>query len=425
MSSETINLPQARLLRPIAFAMLGLWMAYALWSYWNAMPQDLSAVYVAGWLWNHGQPDLIYAIPDGFFGDQAASWDAVTTAIGGPDFFAFPYVYPPLWAVLAAPVTEILGVRGFNNAMLLVQVPMLAASVLLAGRLARPEKMPFAGWVVAGAVILPLSLQANVALVQNQPTIMATFLILLAFVCLDTGRPVAAGAALALAAAIKLTPAAFALLFLLDRQYRALLAFALIGGALGLFSLALAGIDLHLTFLATVRAIREQALVNAVNVSLLPALMTLGALFGLRPPFDTESTFAVLSPVPQWLQAGISLAGAIAVIAFLVALKDHPGPMRRLIGLLALSIILALFGPLGWLHYYLLPLLLLPALFGLMPRNTALPAAIAVAIVSFRPLLGHIALLPWPVANYLWLSVTAWLLVLATLYRSVSRQGRL
>lgn len=405
----------------IAVLLLGLWVPYALWSYWNVMPQDLSAVYIAGWFWNHGQPDLIYAFPDGFFGGQADSWDAVTSAIAGPDFFAFPYVYPPLWAVLAAPLTETLGIRGFSNAMLLVQVPMLAASVLLAGRLARPAGMPMVVWVAIGVILLLVSVQTHLALLQNQPTITVTFLILLAFVCLEEERPVAAGAALALAAAIKLTPAAFALIFLLDRQYRALAAFIVIGGALGLLSLALAGIDLHLTFLATTQAIRGQALVNAVNVSLLPALMTLGSLLGLRPPFDTGNTFAVLAPVPGWLQAGISLTALVVLVGFLVALRRCPGPIRRVTGLFAISVILALFGPLGWLHYYLLPLLLMPGLFGLMTRRAATLCAIAVAIVSLRPLFAHIGWLPWPVANYLWLSATAWLAVLATLYCSVLR----
>lgn len=404
-----------------AVLLLGLWVPYALWSYWNVMPQDLSAVYVAGWFWNHGQPDLIYAYPDGFFGGQADSWDAVTSAIAGPDFFAFPYVYPPLWAILAAPLTEILGIRGFSNAMLLVQVPLLAASVLLAGRLARPAGMPMAAWVATGVILLLASVQAHLALLQNQPTITVTFLILLAFVCLEDERPVAAGAALALAAAIKLTPAAFALIFLLDRQYRALLAFALVGGALGLLSLALAGVDLHLAFLATTQAIREQALVNAVNISVLPALMTLGALLGLHPPFDAQSTFAVLAPVPDWLLVGISLSAAVIVIAFLAVLRRCSGPVRRVAGVFALSLVLALFGPLGWLHYYLLPLLLMPGLFGLMSRRAATLCAIAVAIVSLRPFFVQIQWLPWPVANYLWLSAAAWLVVLATLYRSVLR----
>lgn len=405
----------------IAFLLLGFWVVFALWTYWNAMPQDLSAVYVAGWLWQHGQPELIYAIPDGFFGDEAKSWDAVTTAIAGPDFFVFPYVYPPLWAVLAAPLTDVLGVKGFSNAMLLLHVPMLAGSVLLAGRLARPRAMPLAAWVAISTLVLSASAQTHLALLQNQPTIMVTFLVLLAFACLDAERPVAAGAALALAAAIKLTPAAFALIFLLDRQYRALAAFALVGAALGLLSLSLAGIDLHLTFLATTHAIRDQALLAAVNTSLLPAILALGAAFGFRPPFDTDDLIVVFAPVPGWLPTILSLSAVIAVVAFLAALRNRPAPDRRLVGLLALSIILALFGPLGWLHYYLLPLLLLPGLSGLMSLRAATICALAIGLISFRPLFSCIYLLPWPVANYLWLSVASWLTVLVALYLSVLR----
>lgn len=427
MSLETIDLPPTASQGTMtsrdrtAFLLLGLWVVYALWTYWNALPPDLSAVYVAGWLWNHGQTDLIYAIPEDFFGNEAESWNAVTTALAGPDLLAFPYVYPPLWAVLAAPATEILGVKGFSNAMLLVQVPMLAASVLLAGRLAKPQAMSFAAWVAIGTGMLLTSVQAQNALQQNQPTITVTFLLLLAFVCLDEKRPVAAGAALALAAAIKLSPAAFALIFLVDRQYRAFAAFALTGAALALLSLALAGIDLHLTFLATAGAVREQALLNAVNISLLPALMAFGSLVGLLPPFDTHANVVIFSSVPGWLHAGISLTAGIVLATFLVALRRHPGSMRRAIGLFALSLIVAIFGPLGWLHYYLLPLLLLPSALGLMPQRTASLCGLGVAFISFRPLIGYIALLPWPVAGYLWLSVSMWLAVLAALYLGVRR----
>ena len=406
-----------------ALLMLGLWTLYAIWQQWGHWGEDLSALYIAGHLWQSGQSALIYAAPPGFFGGAAASWTPVMADLGIADRIVFPYVYPPLWAVLVAPLTSVLGPQGFADAVTLLQVPLLAGSVLLAARLLKPEGMSLQIWVVIGITGLLASVQSYLALWHNQPTITVTFLILLALVCLGKDRPVAAGAALALAAAIKLTPAAFALIFLIDRQYRALAAFALIGGALGLLSLALAGIDLHLTFLGSLRAIRGTALLNAVNVSLLPALLAAGSALGLRTPVDMQSPLVILHDVPGWLTAGLSLAGVAILAAVLLALKDQPAALRRGIGVFATALILALFGPLGWLHYYLLPLFLVPGLFGLLGRRTAMLLALAVAIPSFRLAFAGIGSLPWPVASYLWASLAAWLAVLAALYLRARHRG--
>lgn len=405
----------------LSILLLAAWSALTIWLQWGHWAEDLSAIYIAAHLWQTGQADLIYAAPPGFFGGAAPEWQPVLDGLGIGDRITFPYVYPPLWAALLAPLTEAAGPQAFADAVTLVQVPLLAASVLLAGRLVRPAAFPFWLWSLVGLLILTASLQSYIALWHNQPTITVTFLVLLAFVCLAEGRPVAAGAALALAAAIKLTPAAFALIFLVDRQYRAIAAFALVGGALGLLSLALAGPDLHLVFLDSLGAIRESVLLNAVNVSLLPALMSAGSALGFLPPFDAEAHLVVLRPVPPGLGLALSLA-ALALAGILAAgLRRQPGPLRRVIGLFALSIVLALFGPLGWLHYYLLPLLLLPGLFGLCSQRTAMLLCLAVALPSLRVTFAQIDLLPWPVANYLWIACAAWLAVLAALLLGLRR----
>jgi len=409
------GVPPAQDLRR-AVGVLVLWTLYAIWRQWGHWPDDLSALYIAGHLWQTGQSELIYAAPPGFFGGHAASWDPVMADLGIAGKVTFPYVYPPLWAALLGPVTGLMGPQAFANAVLLIQMPMLAASVLMAARLMRPATMPMLTWALIGIVILLTSSQSYIALWHNQPTITVGFLVLLCFTCLDADRPIAAGTALALAAAIKLTPAALVLILLLDRQYRATLSFALFGAALGLLSLALTGTALHGTFLDSLGLIREGALISAVNVSLLPALMSLGAALGLGPAFDTQSHFAILAPIPFWLSTGITLTAIALTTAFLIALRDRPGPERRATGLFALWLILALFGPLGWQHYYLLPLLLLPGLIARLSPRAGLLLGLAIALPSIRFVFLTIAFLPWPVANYVWLACPGWLAVLLILY---------
>ncbi|OYX42288.1 MAG: hypothetical protein B7Z02_12750 [Rhodobacterales bacterium 32-67-9] len=405
----------------LSVAFLAFWVAVALWQQWGHWAEDLSAVYIAGWLWQNGQPDLIYAAPPAFFGGAAESWTPALEALGIADRTIFPYVYPPLWAVLIAPLTTILGPQGFANAVALIQIPMLAASVLLAARLVKPNGMPLFLWTLIGILVLALSVQSYLALQHNQPTITAGFLILLSFERLGAGRPVAAGAALAFAAAIKLSPAAFALIFLVDRQTRAAASFAIIGGALGLLSILLAGWPAHVDFLTSLDRVAGVAYLIAINVSLKPALLAAGAALGLLPAVDPAIKRFVFGDLPGWIGPALSIAAIALLLGFGRVLAPLDGRLRRGIGVFACSLILALFGPLGWLHYYLLPMLLLPGLPGLLPRGPALALMAPIAVLSLTQAMAFIDFLPWPIANYTWIMCAAWLAVLAGLYAAALR----
>lgn len=407
--------------RMLSAALLAFWVAVTLWQQWGLWAEDLSAVYVAGWLWQNGQPDLIYATPPAFFGGVAASWLPAMEALGIADRTSFAYVYPPIWAVVTAPLTAILSPQGFINAVALVQIPLLAVSVVLAGRLLKPEAMPWWLWTAIGLVTLNLSIQSHVAIWYNQPTITVGFLILLAFDRLDTDHPLAAGAALALAAAIKLTPAAFALVFLLDRQYRAAAAFAVIGAGLGLLSIFLAGWPAHADFLQSLDKVAGVAYLIAINVSLKPALLAAGSAVGVLPAIPRSVFQHIYLSPPGWLAPAFSLAALALIAGFGRALAPLDGHLRRGIGVFALSLVIALFGPLGWLHYYLMPMLLLPGLLGLLPRGPALALIAPVAVLSFAPVFSNIAVLPWPVAAYVWLASAAWLAILAGLHAAARR----
>lgn len=409
--------------RRLSAALLALWVAVTLWQQWGLWAEDLSAVYIAGWLWQTGQTDLIYATPPAFFGGVAASWFPAMEALGLSGKTSFAYVYPPIWAALTAPVTTILTPQGFINAVALVQIPLLAASVWLAGRLLKPGAMPWWVWTAIGLVTLDLSIQSHLAIWHNQPTITVGFLILLAFERLGASRPLAAGIALAFAAAIKLTPAAFVLVFLLDRQMRAAACFAVAGTALGLISILLAGWSAHADFLAGLDKVAGVAYLIAINVSLKPALLAAGSALGLLPAVDPQATEHVYAALPGWIGPALSIAAAALILAFGRVLAPLEGRLRRGIGVFALSVVLALFGPLGWLHYYLLPMLLLPGLLGLLPRGPALALIAPVAFLSLTMVFAQIKALSWPVAGYVWLASASWLAILAGLYTAARRAG--
>jgi hypothetical protein len=408
--------------RRLCLALLALWAVCAIIWQWGEWAQDLSALYVAGHLWATGATGLIYAAPPDFFGGAAVEWDATLAHLGIAEKITFPYVYAPLWAAALAPVTQILSPQGFGNAVTLFQMPMLAASVLLAGRILRPASMPLWLWCLVGVAILSLSVPSYSAIWQNQPTITTTFLVLLAVDRLGAGRSVAAGIALACAAALKLSPAAFVLVFLIDRQWRALIAFVVAGAALGGLSIALAGWPLHQVFLDRVAAISSVDLLSPVNASLRPAILSLAAEFGFRPWLDPAERNIILTNPPSWLGLMMSFGLAAVLLAFAAALARRDGATRRGFALLALAIALPLFSPLGWQHYYVIPCLLLPGFLARLPqRQIAL-----LGLVIFPPttwvVFAQIDFLPWPTANYTWWTTLAWLTMLLALLHFSFRQ---
>lgn len=273
-----------------------------------------------------------------------------------------------------------------------------------------------------GLALLSFTVPAHSAIWQNQPSITVGFLALLAFERLGAGRPVAAGMALALAAAIKLLPAAFALVFLLDRQWRAAATFAVAGATLALLSVALAGWPAHQAFLASLAEVNGSALLGTVNISLRPAVLALGSALGWLPhPGSDLLLFVYRDEIPAWLAPAIALLAIAIVAAFGRALAGVRTETRRVVGFFALAILVPLMGTLGWQHYYVVPLLLLPGLTQLLPRVPAL-ALIAGAIVpSLSMVFVGLDALPWPVANYIWIMCAAWLAILAGLYVAARR----
>ena len=408
--------------RRLSATLLALWAAVTLWQRWDLWAEDLSAVYIAGWLWQSGQQGLIYATPPAFFGGVATSWFPAMEALGIADKTSFAYVYPPIWAVMTAPLTTLMSPQSFINAVAMVQMPLLAASVWLAGRIAKPTAMPWWVWTVIGLALLSFTVPAHSAIWQNQPSITVGFLALLAVERLGAGRPVAAGLALALAAAIKLLPAAFALVFLLDRQWRAAATFSIAGATLALLSVALAGWPAHQAFLASLAEVNGSALLGTVNISLRPAVLALGSALGWLPhPGSDLLLFVYRDEIPAWLAPAIALLAIAIVAAYGRALAGVRTETRRVVGFFALVILVPLMGTLGWQHYYVVPLLLLPGLTRFLPRVPAL-ALIAGAIVpSLSMVFVGLGALPWPVANYIWIMCAAWLAILAGLYAAARR----
>ncbi len=402
----------------VTMAILAAWVGLTLVGQWGNWPGDLAAVYVAGWFWDHGQPGLIYALPKGFFGGTPPEWAGLMAQIAPPEADAYAYIYPPVWAALAAPLTRALSAMEFFNLVALIQVPMLAASLWLGLRLsdvAGPGRSPRWPWVIGMLLVLQLSAPMAIALYQNQPTITVTFLTLLAFDRLWAHQPRLAGGLLALAAAIKLTPALFAILFLTTGQRRAFVSFCVTGVGLAAFNLGLTGMAANLQFIRTLSLASEYSLLSSVNLSLRAALEAAAAALGHgQTDLGLTNTLNVTSHL--W----ISLVSAALLIAVPVLMARRLAPLtekaRQGAFLLTFAVAVNLFGPVGWQHYFLLPMFLAPSLFAVIPAGVA--ALIVIALSAIMSLwafnFGHS--LAWPAATYVWVATGLWCLTLAVIW---------
>ncbi|HPE26550.1 MAG TPA: glycosyltransferase family 87 protein [Albidovulum sp.] len=411
--------------RAICLLLLVLWFAVTLAGHWQSPSSDLAPLYMAGWFLAEGRPDLVYAAPPLFFGGTPPAWKETLDALGNPWPHAFPYIYPPLWAKLLSYLTPLVGPVAFTKAVMVLHVAMLTAAVAIAARLARPSGMRPLIWVVISLALLQTSVFSETALHFNQPQITVMFLTLLAFERLQAGSDRTAGVLLGVAAAIKILPGVFVLLFLFERRWRAAAIFAATVAGLVVLSFLVAGAGLHGDFLTAVDRIENTLPVVPSNASAqVSFLLAADALGLLSVPTTPAGAFLTTGEVPFLpvvaMAARVLLVALLAAFAFRLAPRDPF--VRRARSLLALSVLIALFSPVGWLHYYVISLLLLPQLAAVMPPRLALPAFVVFGAMTSSTLYIQSVLAfgwDWTIIN---IAVSAlWFGVLFVIWRSAGR----
>ncbi|MAS53016.1 MAG: hypothetical protein CMJ44_00020 [Pimelobacter sp.] len=353
-----------------------LWAAWAALKWWGHWPSDLSALYFAGHFHAEGLSAEIYASPERFFGqDTPQSWQDAAAAAGHPDAQTFPYVYPPLWAVLMSPLAALPAQAVFNG-ILVWHLAALVLAPVLAFRIMRPA-LPFPAFAMISAALLATSVIPEHALFQNQPQITVAVLTLLAFERLCSGRDTAAGLALGVAAAMKLSPVLLLAVFLVERRFRAAAVAVATMAALALLSLLLAGPELHRAFLHQLGLLSEQLVIWDLNLSLRAALFQVTELLaGRRLPASTEG--ALLLEKPGWLSWTVLAVLGAGGAAIWAATRTAEPAARLRHRLAAWATLVTLCGPLAWAHHYLVPLFLVPGLVGALS-----PARAALIILGF------------------------------------------
>jgi hypothetical protein len=135
------------------------------------------------------------------------------------DHRPFPFMYPPAAAALMA-IASVLGSTGFVVLLLVLQSTAWVGSVLLAVKLATGSAMRQRPLLYAAPTLWVIPFIHDMYLL-GQPNLLLLFLMLGSFAALRGGRPLAAGALVGLAAAIKAFPVLALGYFVYRRQWKA------------------------------------------------------------------------------------------------------------------------------------------------------------------------------------------------------------
>jgi len=350
---------------------LVLWAIANIWTHWNSWSWDASALYFAAYFYDLGQFALVYSPEPAFFwGDTPPpEWVALAASQSTTVGDMSPYVYPPLWAAILAPVASKISALLFFNLFYVVNTGAIVGSVYLAYGFIRPQKLAFPIWCIATIVMLQFTIIGQLALDLNQPQIIVTFLIIAAFRALLAGRDTGAGALLALAAAIKIAPALLAIIFIMERRWRALGVFAAVGLALLGLSLLLAGVDLHRVLLVRLQDLYSQVLISRITVTLDAVLVQLSNWVSGHQNW----AFIVyeLQSKPVWVGLITKAALLIGLMLTYFFTRKLPPDLRLWYRLQLVFLVTLITGPLAWIHYLILTLLLLPGFVGLAQPRVA------------------------------------------------------
>lgn len=363
----------------IAMASVGLWLF--LRGTWSV---DLTALYFAAHFIGQGDPDLVY-LPGASIRvvDPPAAWTALAIAEGNPDGRLTPYLYPPLWAALLGPVVDRVSAHAFFDALNALNIAALAGTIWLSFRLTAPDRIGFGTWAALSVVLGMATGSGFFGLWLGQPQIIVSFVTLLAFVLLAGGRDLGAGAMLALAAAMKLSPVLLVVVFVMERRWRALATFAVMGALLGAASILMAGWPMHAAFLGKLAALGDSVMISRTSVGLEMMLYQIGAVIDGSAYWSVP--LPVLEPEPVWIGWAMRLvlvAGMVVIWGLTRTLPDRPRIWARLFAMLLLGVVT---NPLPWLHYLILPALMLPGLVAFLPPARTVSVALVVAVLLSLP----------------------------------------
>lgn len=278
----------------------GLWLAYSIET--NS-PADFSVYYMAGALARHGRS---------YYDITHLAWNQWATTLG-VTHYTWPYRYPPYAAALVRLMTPL----GLQDAMIVWvvanAVSLIAGAWLMGATLGRTWRLPLA--LATLAVFGP----AYHTLYDGQINGLVFLALAVGFWGLARGRDVPAGAGVAAAAVLKLTPAALIVYFAWRRRWRALFAALATVVLLTLVSLPLTGINAFVQYSHRAYALTDPQHVNPSGAN----QTATGALARLLLPTAVKTT-AARAPHAIRLLANLFTVALLAATAVLLWPRRSP-----------------------------------------------------------------------------------------------------
>ncbi len=353
---------------------------------------DIAAIYFGAFFYGNGQPEIAFwaqnlGPPD--------LWRDTAIATGIVEDNLFPYLYPPIWLAILAPLAVLVSFSTFS--LIFMALNALAMMVTAdAVRRLLALRGPVWLWLLAAAAMSHLNFFAVSGFAFNQPQLIVTMLIVLGFERALAGRPHWAGVCMAIAACIKIYPVLFGLFFLLRKDTKALTTFCLTGVGLLAANFALTPWALQSSFLESTSMLNTHLSLtkNSLNISSLAA-----RIYVLFAPHSwSEASLAtdfIYIPKPTWVHL-FNLTYLVAILGSFVLLCRHRSAIWwRQRGSLSMILLITVAMPVAWTNYYTVVFLAVPALFVLLSSRPA-------TLISFAVLgITSLAAFNWAAAQQL------------------------
>jgi hypothetical protein len=351
-------------LRRLIYAVFFAWV---LVRYGGAPGDDLSSSYIGCRVIAEGKSAHLYDFNAVLFHVvDSAAWIA-TAAKARFNGFLHPYVQTPLWAWSLQPLCTNLSFRTFSFLFIAMNTVSLCILIETVARYWAPMfllPLPLAALLSVTSLTTPF--EYAMFLVQTHPIFLA--LAIGAIVAEERGKSRAAAGALALAAAVKITPGMLVLYWLMRGRYRAVAWFVGLSFALMAATILAVGPLTMIDYLKSLYRISNILLVSFNNQSLAAWLAYNDAM---RAELET---WRILP-----LSAGLKAISVIASVG-VVGMAGWLSRSRRQHCVTATLALVALTAgsPIAWTHYWLV---LIPASMVLLQYGGVAGAG-AVAVVA-------------------------------------------
>jgi len=393
-----------RMDKVLGIVILGGFAVLMLHSYWGRWPIDLSALYFAAYFFDEGAYDLVYA-PDGLalWGEAYVEWRDLARTQGYESDLLPAYLYPPIWAAVLGPWVKSVPFVSFANVFLVAFIGSVVGMIVMSYDMARRiadalgvRVAHFALFCSIGALMAGFSSIGSISFQLGQVQIIVSFLLVFSLYLLSLGKDVSAGTVLALAAAIKLMPAMLAVLFIMERRWRALGAFVVAGALLAGLSVSVAGWPLHQGLLERIGNLSSQVSISRLSVGIETVLSHIShaAVGDVRWQIERPD----LIEKPFWLEVASRVILVAGMIAIWWSTRLVFSPVRLWARFTLLFVLIVTTASLSWLHYLLLPAILALGVLGLSVGRWVRLILLGVTLIASLPV--YLFLLDTPLAGY-------------------------